>query len=426
MYNTLGLPSRHIPLEKSSRAKAMIQYVLQPHITLSRLGLSIVVGVLESLVDDTPNKIGSGLMMDLYVDLHPPTDGDTSSRDSYNKSVVLSKASRKALAEWDQLLPARLGYRIQPRDISALCALWGDGSGDGTGGTKEILSLTSPGGTGITPFMGVWSPEVHSFSSNWKELKTILVSLQRSAQDDPSSVRNRLIIYFTDNMVSYDIIRKRRSKIAKLHQLVCEISSLEVSLDCSLICIHVPGTTMILQGTDGLSRGLALSRFNLPPADLYSRLFAPLPPIDNILQWALSKVNTAFQDLRDWVVATDLSSWDDLLGSSKRIIWTVSPQICRQAMTTAALDWSSHPLDHEHIFITPRLCQRSFGRVNRHIEFVGQFLDVPDFCPLTHVLIFYLPSFVRSLDPESGVDSPPPGPRPKWVAQQAIKLHGLS
>ena len=141
-----------------------------------------------------------------------------------------------------------------------------------------------------------------------------------------------------------------------------------------------------------MSRGLALSRFNLPPSNLYSRLFAPLPPNDNILHWALSKVNTAFQDLGDWVIATDLSLWDDLLGSSKRIIWIVSPQICRQAMTAAALDWSSHPLDHEHIFITPRLCQRSFGRVNCHIEFVSQFLDVPDFCPLTHVLIFYFPS----------------------------------
>ena len=42
----------------------MINYILQPHLTLSCLGLSIVVWILESLVDDTPNKIGSGLMFD--------------------------------------------------------------------------------------------------------------------------------------------------------------------------------------------------------------------------------------------------------------------------------------------------------------------------------------------------------------------------
>ena len=274
--------------------------------------------------------------------------------------------------------------------------------------------------------MGVWSPEVHSFSSNWKELKTILVSLQTSAQDHLSSVQQKLILYFTDNMVSYDIIRKRRSRIPKLHQLVCEISALEVSLDCILVCIHVPGSTMILQGTDGLSRGVTLSRFNMPPPDLYARLFSPLPATRLIIEWAISKTATTHSQISDWGVATDLSPWEKNLKKHNKIIWMISPQLCRQAMTAATLDWSSHPLNHEHIFVTPRLCQRSFGRVNKHIEFVGQFLDIPDFSPLTHVLIFYLPPFVRSLAPGARMDGPSPGPRPKWVTQQAVHLHRLS
>ena len=131
----------------------MINYILQPHRTLSRLGLSIVIGVLESLVDDTPNKIGSSLMIDLYANLHSSTEEDTSSRDSYNRPVDLTKASRKALQAWDSLLPAHLGYRIQPRDVSALCALWGDGSRNGTGGTREILTLNPSQTNGFTPFM---------------------------------------------------------------------------------------------------------------------------------------------------------------------------------------------------------------------------------------------------------------------------------
>lgn len=231
----------------------MISCILQPHLTLPRLGISILVGALESLVDDTPNKIGSDLMIDLYTDLYPPTRKDTSSRDSYNKTVNLSKALCKALQAWYSMMPAHLGCCIQSRDVTALCVLWGDGSGDGTSGTREILSLTSSQTIGFTPFMEVWIPDVHSFSFNWKELKTILVSLQKSGKADPLSVKQKLILYFTNNMVLYNIVHRRRSRIPKLHQLVYKISALEVLLDCSLVCIHIPGWTMIFQGTDGLS-----------------------------------------------------------------------------------------------------------------------------------------------------------------------------
>ena len=260
-------------------------------------------------------------------------------------------------------LPVTSSFGISDTTKRCVCSVrtMGRWEWEWYGGTREILTLNPSQTNGFTPFMGVWSPEVHSFSSNWKELKTILVSLQTSAQDHLSSVQEKLILYFTDNMVSYDIIRKRRSRVPKLHQLVCEISALEVSLDCILVCIHVPGSTMILQGTDGLSRGVTLSRFNMPPPDLYARLFSPLPATRLIIEWAISKTATTHSQISDWGVAADLSPWEKDLKEHNKIIWMISPQLCRQAMTAATLDWSSHPLDHEHIFVTPRLCQRSFG-----------------------------------------------------------------
>ena len=91
-------------------------------------------------------------------------------------------------------------------------------------------------------------------------------------------------------MVTYNILRKRRSKFTRLHTLIMEITSLEISLDYCILCIYVPGDVMITEGTDGLSRGVELTPLNLPPTDLYKQLFAPAPSCADFHLWALSKL----------------------------------------------------------------------------------------------------------------------------------------
>ena len=125
--------------------------------------------------------------------------------------------------------------------------------------------------------MGTWTLVVHSFLSNWKEIRTLMVPLLKKSTHVPKRYRGRLLFYFTDNMVTYDILRKRRSKSLRLHVLIMDITSLEIKLDCCILCIHVPGDVMITEGTDGLSRGVELTPLNLPPTDLYKQLFAPAP-----------------------------------------------------------------------------------------------------------------------------------------------------
>ena len=84
------------------------------------------------------------------------------------------------------------------------------------------------------------------------------------------------------------------------------------------------------------------------------------------------------------------------------------------------------------IFIVPRLLQRDFGRVNKHILFIGQFDDVPvlsHFDPLVPFLLFYLPPFRRELpvSPSSSgrLDPSPIMPVPHWVDAQMEELRGL-
>jgi hypothetical protein len=107
-------------------------------------------------------------------------------------------------------------------------------------------------------WVGTWSPRVFHHSSNWKELRTLLKTLER-AYDNFSiwiQIDGTTFFYFTDNMVSYHIVQSGASKSPGLHKLVLQIKKLQLDLQCHLEAVHVPGTTMIAEGTDGLSCGV--------------------------------------------------------------------------------------------------------------------------------------------------------------------------
>ena len=59
-------------------------------------------------------------------------------------------------------------------------------------------------------------------------------------------------------------------------------------------------------------------------------------------------------------------------------------------MSAALMVWVELSLDTEHVFVVPRIMQREYGRVSKHIEFLGQFTDAPyapDFLPMVPVLL---------------------------------------
>jgi len=54
-------------------------------------------------------------------------------------------------------------------------------------------------------------------------------------------------------------------------------------------------------------------------------------------------------------------------------------------MSAALMVWVELSLDTEHVFVVPQIMQREYGRVSKHIEFLGQFTDAPyapDFLPM--------------------------------------------
>ena len=160
---------------------------------------------------------------------------------------------------------------------------WGDGSGTGAEGTFNLTSPSiSSDLTTLSIWKGVWAVQVSSFSSNWKELRTLLHTLEHEKKLGGERVKGRRVLYFTDNMVSYDVFRRGSSKSTPLWTLFLKINLLELELQCVLQVIHVPGTTMIEQGTAGLSRGLICKLWDhMEVTVLYPFCGVPLLPLLN-------------------------------------------------------------------------------------------------------------------------------------------------
>ena len=74
IFDTRGIPTLRVPTPKRERALAMVDHLLarRNDQLVSRLGLSVVVGTLESLAEATPARLGHTYLRHLYNLLHPP------------------------------------------------------------------------------------------------------------------------------------------------------------------------------------------------------------------------------------------------------------------------------------------------------------------------------------------------------------------
>ncbi len=126
--------------------------------------------------------------------------------------------------------------------------VFGDASGAGFGSSwNDGLQAA------IKYRFGVWAEEGQDTSSNYRECRNLVETLEdMGSQGD---LEGREIFLFTDNMVSESIASKGSSKQSTLYDLVVRLYKLEMVFCCKITFVHVAGTRMIKQGTDGLSRG---------------------------------------------------------------------------------------------------------------------------------------------------------------------------
>jgi len=123
---------------------------------------------------------------------------------------------------------------------------FGDASGVGYG-----LSIFIEG-QGILWETGLWDWTIKEESlSNYKELKNIVNLLHNYTRD--GFLHYTEIWMFTDNSVAESAYVRGTSKSHQLFELVLQLRKLEMAAKCHIFLVHMAGSRMIAQGTDGLS-----------------------------------------------------------------------------------------------------------------------------------------------------------------------------
>jgi hypothetical protein len=432
--DTTGIPALRIPALKRDKALAMIEYLRDQRTGVSGLGLSVAIGTLESLVEATPNRQGRGHLRQLYDVLgetapQPARDLDEvleppvfDPHQRYYRKVTLTADALQNLLWWETCLENDDACRTAYSPAAhVMTPTWGDGSGTGTGGTIQAVTLK------LNEWMGAWLPASLKESSNWKELKTAHLTLHQ-IESDPTlreKVKGTTVFYFTDNSTTYYICQAGASPSPGLNAIIRKIKILEAKLSIRLEVIHVPGTMMIHQGTDGLSRGIWLSNQHQsqPGPTTVAAVFDPLFVNPALLQWIASKCEQPTVQYCDWAV-----NWHQIDFHDKFTVWLPPPTIARQLIAYLLNLWAERPLTTSFAIMLPRVMQKDWSSLSRHVQEIGQFK--PGTFPTTSrlpipVVLLYVAPHLRTLPPPYRKPLPLPAAA-QWHRQQAEALRGLS
>ena len=123
---------------------------------------------------------------------------------------------------------------------------FGDASKSGFGSTFETEN-------GISYCYGTWNTDGESQTSNFRELENLAQSLEREVSSE--LMKGAEVFIFTDNSTAEGAFFKGTSSSKTLFEIVLRLRKLEFQSKIKIYFIHVAGTRMISQGTDGLSRG---------------------------------------------------------------------------------------------------------------------------------------------------------------------------
>jgi hypothetical protein len=106
---------------------------------------------------------------------------------------------------------------------------------------------------GIQFRVGLWTAEEEEESSNYKELKNLVDTVEGEATG--GRLRDCKFFLFKDNSTAESCFYRGNSKSRNLHALVLKLRTLEMTYGMTIHFVHISGKRMILQGTDGCSRG---------------------------------------------------------------------------------------------------------------------------------------------------------------------------
>jgi hypothetical protein len=420
IFDTSGVPTIRIPEYKRAKAAALAQYAIDHRGRLSRLALAVIVGVLESLVEATPSRLGHSYLRNLQETLH--RKGWDGLDLPYYSFAPLNDKDVDGLTNWLWLLNLNPGRAARGHQSGVLVPSMGDGSGTGTGGTVLYDDVD------FEMWMGTWSPRLYRFSAVWKEMRTLLATLERAWERQQTNLLGVTFFYFTDNMATYYAVSKGSSKSPGLHSMVTRIKQLEIMLGCFLEVIHVPGTTIITEGTDDLSRGIWMSALHHRPSQrkILTEIFAPLPHSPDVSAWAVNQVGYWGHPChyRSWNCV-----WDPEACFDRLTLWCPPPELAPQLLYFLLQCYVERPATTSMLVVLPRTLQRKWARASRHVVEIGvyqratvpfvnrSFLTIP-------IILLLIPFYVRTLPSDRLDQATPTSPR-LFHRQQATLVRGL-
>jgi len=264
----------------------------------------------------------------------------------------------------------------------------------------QVLDRTGPCPL-MEAWMGTWSPHVHSFSSKWKELRTLVHTLEREV-GGKGLLHDSTLFYFTDNLVSYYIVSGGSLASPELQKLIHRIKYLELVLGIRLEVVHIPGMHMIDKKTDGLSRGLRFTggRLKRTPAEETLRIFQGLPVTLATCSWAETYTRRVCR-YPQLSYRSGLENWTFHEVSGQATLWFPAPEWAHQVIDAVVNAWEENPWNTEAFFVVPRVFQNKWGRVSKQVVEVATFGagSVPAYGDNTDIpcVLLHLPCYVRRL-----------------------------
>ena len=230
---------------------------------------------------------------------------------------------------------------------------FGDASGTGFGASVKIGDVT-------VWQSGQWSWTFKQESSNYRELGNLVQCLEGLAEK--GVLDGCEIFMFTDNSTAESAHYRGTSSSRSLFELVLRLKKLEMSRECLIHLVHIAGTRMIFQGTDGLSRG-----------DQNAGVMRGENMLDHVpLNLSCLKRSSAVKPwIKKWLISQTQGvdpvflgpdDWPQSHPSRGVYVWTPPP-----AAAAAAVEWMAQSIHKRpssmHVFVAPRLMTAWWRRV---------------------------------------------------------------
>jgi hypothetical protein len=130
--------------------------------------------------------------------------------------------------------------------------------------------------SGVHSRFGLWVKDEEDKSSNYRELRNLVDTVKEEASK--SYLKNSKLWLFTDNSTAKSCFYKGGLSSKLLHELILRLKKAKICHGFILHLVHVAGTQMIAQGTDGFSRGSFLEGV-LAGRDMLAFVDVSLPAI---------------------------------------------------------------------------------------------------------------------------------------------------